>query len=82
MNSASEATSASSVARRLRSAPNWLLVPYAIACSFGVYFSMYAFRKPFDAVTYDDASWLGGRIDLKTACVVAQSPGLPDLEIP
>jgi len=56
----------------LRSAPRGVLAVYAIAASFGVYFLMFAFRKPFAAAEYEGLRFLGGRIDLKTALVVSQ----------
>lgn len=62
--------------------PTWLdkaspavLATYAIAASFGVYFCMYAFRRPFDAVTFNDVRFLNSSIDLKTVCVIAQLIG-------
>jgi hypothetical protein len=48
---------------------------YAIAAAFGVYFCMYAFRKPFDAVTFAGARFWHTPVDLKTACVIAQIVG-------
>lgn len=59
----------------LTRAPAWAFVAYAIACSFSVYFCMYAFRKPFDAVSFGDRFFLGTAINLKTMCVTAQIVG-------
>ncbi len=42
--------------------------------AFGVYFSMYAFRKPFTAASFDDVS-TGFGVDYKVALVVAQVIG-------
>jgi len=43
--------------------------------AFGVYFSMYAFRKPFTAASFDDVAGTGFGIDYKVALVVAQVIG-------
>ncbi len=48
---------------------------YALVASFTVYFSMYAFRKPFSAASYGEGGWLDTDIGLKTAFVVAQLLG-------
>lgn len=59
----------------LSRAPAWAFMAYAIATSFSVYFCMYAFRKPFDAVSFNDRAFLGTAINLKTMCVSAQIIG-------
>ncbi|MDB5347612.1 MAG: hypothetical protein JWP89_5989 [Schlesneria sp.] len=59
----------------LNRAPAAVLAAYAIAAAFGVYFCMYAFRRPFDAVTFTDVRFLNTSIDLKTACVISQLIG-------
>lgn len=46
---------------------------WAVAAAFGTYFCMYAFRKPFTAATFDDAS-VGG-LTFKTLLVTAQVTG-------
>lgn len=46
---------------------------FAIAASFSAYFSMYAFRKPFAAATYEGDTW--GGLELKIALVVSQVAG-------
>ena len=46
---------------------------YCIAASFGTYFCMYAFRKPFTAGTYDDMFVAG--IAYKTVLIAAQVSG-------
>ena len=51
------------------------VVVHGIVAAFSVYFCMYAFRKPFSAVTFSELQFLGTRIDLKTACVISQSVG-------
>ena len=40
--------------------------------AFGVYFAMYAFRKPFAAATYTDIAGWDFQIDYKTALLIAQ----------
>lgn len=67
--------SSSPITRRLARAPLGVLIAYAAAAAFAVYFSMYAFRKPFDAVTFTGFKFLGTRVELKTACVIAQILG-------
>lgn len=51
----------------------WAWHLWAVAAAFGTYFSMYAFRKPFTAATYDDFEFWG--IDYKTILVTAQILG-------
>lgn len=43
--------------------------------AFVAYFSMYAFRKPFTAATYEGGEWLATGIQLKTAFVLSQLLG-------
>lgn len=50
--------------------PSWLIAVYAALCSFGVYFCMYAFRKPFTAAGYEGMQFL--QIDYKVWLVTAQ----------
>ena len=49
---------------------------YAIFAAFCTYFCMYAFRKPFSAAAYGDATVMlpviGKTLDLKTVFVIAQ----------
>lgn len=59
----------------LESAPPGVLGAYAVASSFAVYFTMFAFRKPFAAASYEDAPQWGGSIELKSALVVGQIVG-------
>ena len=59
----------------LARAPLGVLTAYACGVAFCTYFCMYAFRKPFDAVKFTGAKFLGTDIELKTACVVAQVIG-------
>ena len=61
--------------RWLTQAPLPVLVLYAIGTSFAVYFCMYAYRKPFDAVSFNDRLYLGTWINLKTVCVTGQIVG-------
>ncbi|MEP6845198.1 MAG: DUF5690 family protein [Panacibacter sp.] len=57
----------------LDKAPVWALPVYAALTSFGVYFCMYAFRKPFTAAGFDGISYLG--ISYKVWLVTAQVIG-------
>jgi len=47
-----------------------VLAVFGGVMAFGVYFSMYAFRKPFTAAGFDDVGGIG--IDYKVALVIAQ----------
>lgn len=53
--------------------PQWLIAVYAALCSFCVYFSMYAFRKPFTAAGFEGEFFL--HIDYKVWLVTAQVIG-------
>jgi hypothetical protein len=46
---------------------------FAAAAGFGVYFCMYAFRRPFTAATYDGQTTFG--LDFKSAAILAQLAG-------
>ena len=47
-----------------------------MACaSFAVYFTMFAFRKPFTAATYDGERFFSSAVALKSALVIAQVCG-------
>ncbi len=46
---------------------------WCLIAGFGAYFSMYAFRKPFNAATYDDYTFLGA--SLKPLLIVSQIIG-------
>ena len=62
--------------RQLKGFSAWLdrhpgfLALFGGIMAFGVYFSMYAFRKPFTAASFDDISGIG--VDYKVALVIAQ----------
>jgi hypothetical protein len=70
-----------SQARPLKGFSAWLdrhpgfLAIFGGIMAFGVYFSMYAFRKPFTAASFDDVAGTGFGIDYKVALVVAQVIG-------
>lgn len=51
---------------------NWY-VPKAAFAAFGVYFCMYAFRKPFTIATFEGISYWG--IDYKVLLIIAQVMG-------
>lgn len=57
----------------LRQMPEWFTAVYAAVCSFCVYFSMYAFRKPFTAASFEGEYFL--HIDYKVWLVTAQVIG-------
>ena len=63
--------------RRVRGAEggrsDWFVLSGGLA-AFGTYFCMYAFRKPFTAVTYAEAAAVGW-LDFKMALVIAQLLG-------
>ncbi len=66
--------------RQLKGFTAWLdrhpgfLAIFGGIMAFGVYFSMYAFRKPFTAASFDDVT-TGFGVDYKVALVVAQVIG-------
>ena len=59
--------------RWLQHKPAWFIAVYAAVCSFCVYFSMYAFRKPFTAAGFEGEYFLN--IDYKVWLVTAQVIG-------
>ncbi len=63
----------SSLQAKLDKAPSWFITVFAALCSFGVYFSMYAFRKPFTAAGFAGMYFL--HIDYKVWLVTAQVLG-------
>jgi len=62
-----------SLQQRLKNMPLWALSVYAALTSFGVYFCMYAFRKPFTAAGFNGIEFL--HIDYKVWLVTAQVIG-------
>ena len=58
---------------RMKRWPVWLLSLYAACCSFGVYFCMYAFRKPFTVAGYEGIYFAGA--SYKVWLVIAQVMG-------
>jgi len=67
-------TPPSSIGRRLEGAPPAVFALYSVCASFGTYFCMYAFRKPFAAANFPGEFGLLG-IDLKTGLVITQIIG-------
>jgi MFS family permease len=63
----------SSLQKWLYGSPQWFIAVYAAVCSFCVYFSMYAFRKPFTAAGFEGEFFL--HIDYKVWLVTAQVIG-------
>jgi hypothetical protein len=57
----------------LQRSPAWVFVLYVSLSSFVVYASMYGFRKPFTAASYDGIRFLG--ISYKVVLVIAQVLG-------
>jgi hypothetical protein len=47
----------------------------ASVAAFSAYFSMYAFRRPFTAATFEGQVFAGGVIGLKTALILSQILG-------
>jgi Family of unknown function (DUF5690) len=60
--------------RALNRAPPPLFALYGGLMAFGVYFAMYAFRKPFTAADFADAPAVAG-VNFKIALVIAQVLG-------
>ena len=69
------ATGSASLRERLARAPSALFVLYGGLAAFAAYFSMYAFRKPFTAATFEQVPGWEGAIDFKVALIMAQVAG-------
>jgi hypothetical protein len=65
----------SRVTRALAAAPPWAFALYGGLASFAVYFSMFAYRKPFAAASYEAVEGWPFAIDFKIALVIAQVAG-------
>jgi hypothetical protein len=65
----------SRVTRALTAAPPWAFALYGGLASFAVYFSMFAYRKPFAAASYAAVEGWPFAIDFKIAVVIAQVAG-------
>lgn len=48
---------------------------FGAVAAFSVYLSMYAFRRPFAAASYEDAAGWTGAVDFKVVLVIAQVAG-------
>lgn len=60
---------------RLSAAHPAVFTLFAGLAGFSAYFSMYAFRKPFSAATFDDVAGWSFLLDYKVALVIAQVAG-------
>ena len=60
---------------RLRSAPAWVFTAFAGLAGFTTYFSMYAFRKPFTAASFEGVAGWHYHLDFKIALVISQLIG-------
>jgi hypothetical protein len=60
---------------RLRTAPAAVFISFAGLAGFITYFSMYAFRKPFTAATFEGVPGWHYALDFKIALVIAQVIG-------
>jgi len=58
---------------RLQRSPTWVFILYVSLTSFTVYASMYGFRKPFTAASYEGIRFLG--ISYKVVLVISQVLG-------
>ena len=54
--------------------PQWIVTAYAVLPAFSSYLCMYAFRKPYTALTYSDTPGVAS-VDYKTLAVVMQLLG-------
>ncbi|MCG7530712.1 DUF5690 family protein [Psychrobium sp. MM17-31] len=59
----------------LKQSPTIVFVMYASCAAFMTYFCMYAYRKPFAAGTYEQATLFLGILDFKVALVLSQVLG-------
>lgn len=64
-----------SLTERLRTAPTAAFIAFAGLAGFVTYFSMYAFRKPFTAATFEAVPGWHYALDFKIALVIAQVVG-------
>ena len=60
--------------RLQKASPAWFSA-YSMTAAFAAYFCMYAFRKPFAALSYEGQTVWGGAMGLKTALVISQIIG-------
>lgn len=58
---------------KLNKAPVWVITLFAAVCSFGVYFCMYAFRKPFTVAGFEGLAF--GGLSYKIWLVTSQVLG-------
>jgi hypothetical protein len=65
----------SSLTQWLRTAPPAIFTAFAGLAGFMTYFSMYAFRKPFTAASFDGVTGWHYALDFKIALVIAQVMG-------
>ncbi|PVM89597.1 DUF5690 family protein [Caulobacter radicis] len=65
----------SRLTRALATAPSWAFALYGGLAAFAAYFSMYAYRKPFAAASYETVVGWPFPGDFKVALVVAQVAG-------
>lgn len=65
----------SPLTRLLQRAPTAVMVLFGGTAAFCVYFSMYAFRKPYAAATYEHVSGWGFAFDFKSLLVISQILG-------
>lgn len=59
--------------KKMEIAPVWFITLFGAVCSFGVYFCMYAFRKPFTAAAFEGLSF--GGVSYKVWLVTSQLLG-------
>ena len=57
-----------------KASPAWFSA-YSMIAAFAAYFCMYAFRKPFAALSYEGQTVWAGALGLKTALVTSQIIG-------
>jgi hypothetical protein len=69
------ANSPGRLSRILDRAPSGFFVAYAVLASFGTYFCMYAFRKPFAAAKFEGEPFVLDALELKSAIVISQVVG-------
>lgn len=72
---AAEQPRRSVITRALERTNSVAFVAYGGLAAFCVYFSMYAFRKPYAAATYDDVTGWGMHFDFKALLVISQILG-------
>ena len=73
-----QTTAPSRISHWIETRPQWIVVLFAMFAAFAAYLSMYAFRKPFAANSYEGIqafSLFGTAFDYKAIALISQLLG-------